>query len=295
MLSTRRDARRRASLLLAGAVALSGAGCTLVAGDEAPPAASPVVPLTTTTTTEPPSPTFTSQGGPAATAPDPTTVVNAARNHMDTSANVTISGTLFDADRDLLVKIRAEGSTGGLKSGQKDAGISRTTASLADGGTLEAIIIGWDHFAKVDRKWLDGVKAPRDSPLRKHADQWVKVPRDNSPLDRYRPYQLLKQNFFGQGLTQFDARRSTVSIDSELVPGQDVYRVALNKAGKGGQSTQRILWVAAAPQPPEPLQLTYGRYPTRTTLVYSDWNNSSEDFSEPRDFTVVEDISDDDL
>lgn len=295
MTSTRRSARRRASLLLAGAVALSGAGCTLIAGDDAPSTTSPVVPLQTTTTSEPPSSTSTASGETPGTAPDATTVVNAARDHMDTSANVTISGTLHEAERDLMVRIHAEGSTGGLKSGQKDAGISRTTASLADGGRLETIIVGWDHFVKVDTAWLDGVGAPRDSPMRKHAGRWVKVPRENSPLDRYRPYQLLKQNFFGRGFTQFDARRSTVSIDTELVPGQEAYRVALNKAGKQGRSTQRILWVAAAPQPPEPLKLTYGRYPTRTTLVYSDWNASSEDFSEPRDATVVEDISGEDL
>lgn len=288
------NVRRRASILLAGAVALSATGCTLFESGEDPTTSSSThAPLTTTTTTAPSTSTSTSDGGTVKNPPSGKFVLAASRTFMEVNSNVTISGKLHDTDRDLDVTIRAEGSTGGLKSQRKDAGRSIATLSVKGGGKMETITMGYDHYVKVNKQWLDTLEAKRDSPMRKNLDRWVKVPFDNSPLDPYRPQQLLKQAYYGKGLTPYDAVKSPASI--EELNGEETYRVAIRKATDKGGGQERILWVSTDAQAPRPIRMTYGENAQRSTLNYSKWNSSREDFTKPAKFKVVEDVTGDDL
>lgn len=293
MTTPARVARRRASILLAGAVALSVTGCTLIGGTDEPTSTSSTqVPLTTTTTSEPSTSSSTSDGGGSKNPPSGDSVLQSSRNYMNVSSNVTISGTLHDDERDLDVTLRSEGSTGGLLSTSKSAGVSRATLTVPGGGRMDAIMIGIQHYAKVNLAWLDVNEVPKDSPLRKNLDRWVKVPFDNSPLDPYRPQQLLKGTFFGKSLTPFDAKRSPASF--EELAGKETYRVAIRQAGKEG-GMERIVWISTDAAAPVPIKLTYGQNDQRSTLNFSRWNTTREDFAKPPAAKTVEDLGADDL
>lgn len=207
---------------------------------------------------------------------------------MAATNNVTISGTLYDPDRELTVTIRAEGSTGGLLSTSKRAGISRTTLSVPDGGTLDTLAVGTDHYLKVDKAWLDAMDAPRDSSLRRRTGAWVQVPFDNSPIDAYRPQTLLQQTFYGKSLTPYDAKQSPASFDR--LDGRETYRVAIRKADASAAG-ERILWVSTEPGKPAPIRLSYGEGEQRSVLKYTHWGSSREDWSRPKKVASLDGLS----
>jgi hypothetical protein len=211
---------------------------------------------------------------------------------MAATNNVTITGTLYDADRDLTVSIRAEGSTGGLLSTSKKAGISRTTLSIPGGGSLETIAVGTAHYVKVDKTWLEVMDAPDDSPMRKNTGTWITVPFDNSPMDAYRPQTLLQQTFYGKSLTPFDAKQSPAIF--EELDGQEAYRVAIRKADKASGG-ERILWVDTDPATPAPIRLSYGAGDRESVLEYSDWGSSREDWAKPKGAKSIDGLSGNDF
>lgn len=282
-------ARRRASIMLAGAVAVAVSGCGLI-GDGTDPTSSTTsqAPLTTTTTSAPTTSSSTSEGASTKNPPSGNSILTASREYMAATNNVTISGTLYDAERDVTVSIRAEGSTGGLLSTSKKAGISRTTLSLPGGGSLETIAVGTAHYVKVDKTWLEVMDAPDDSPLRKNTGTWVTVPFDNSPMDAYRPQTLLQQTFYGKSLTPFDAKQSPAIF--EEIDGQEAYRVAIRKADQSGGG-ERILWVDTDPATPAPIRLSYGTGDRQSVLEYTDWGSSREDWAKPKGAKSIEGLS----
>lgn len=291
--------RRRASLLLAGAVALSVSGCALLPG-QAPPSSSgePVETLTPTPTDDATASSSTSPSGdptgPKPQTPDPVALADDMRTYMDAASSVTIRGTLHDTERDMQMKIHAEGSTAGLaQQVTSDAGISRTTLEFPGGGTMESIVVGWDHYLRVDQQWIDTRKPKLDSPLRKRVGEWVKVPRQQSPVEQYKPHRLLKSSFFGVGLTPEDVRRSpasTVALGDEWA-----YLLQLNKAGKeGGNDQQRQVWLSTDGNAAL-LKMTYGAYPARTTLSFSDWGSSRENWKAPAGARTLKEFGDEDL
>lgn len=286
-------ARRRVSILLAGAVAVGISGCGLIEGGGEPSSTTTHAPLTTTTTTEPSSSSSTSTtSGSSKNPPSGNSILTESRQYMAATNNVTIEGTLYDEERDLTVTLRAEGSTGGLLSTSKKAGISRTTLSIPGGGSLETIAVGTDHFVKVDKAWLEVMQAPDDSPMRKNTGRWIKVPFEDSPMDAYRPQTLLQQTFYGKSLTPFDAKQSPASY--ETLDGQETYRVAIRKAdnARGGE---RILWVSTEPGKPAPIRLSYGEGDRQSVLEYSKWGSSRENWKKPAGAKTLEDLSGDDL
>ena len=204
---------------------------------------------------------------------------------MAATNNVTISGTVYDPEHKLTITIRAEGSTGGLLSTSKKAGISRTTLSAPGGGTLATLAVGTDHYLKADKAWLDAMDAPRDSPLRKRTGVWVQVPFDNSPIDAYRPQTLLQQTFYGTSLTPYDAKQSPASFDR--LDGQETYRVAIRKAD-AASAGERILWVSTEPGKPAPIRLSYGEGAQRSVLRYTKWGSSREDWKRPAKATSLD-------
>lgn len=277
--------------MLAGAVVASIAGCTAISGDGGTSSSTTTqVPLTTTSTTEPSS-TSTTSTASSKNPPSGSSVLTSSRAYMASTNNVTISGSLFDPERELVVTIKAEGSTGGLLSTSKKAGISRTTLSVPGGGTMETIVVGTDHFVRVSKSWLEVMDAPDDSPMRKNVDTWVKVPFDNSPLDAYRPQTLLQQTFYGKSLTPFDAKKSPASF--ETLSGEETYRVAIRKADSSGG--ERILWVSTDPAEPAPIKLTYGEGERRSVLEYTKWGSTRENFAKPRGAKVIDDLGGDDF
>ena len=294
-MTTHRRARRRASILLAGAVALSTAGCSSIQGEPSETSSTAHVPLTTTSTTEPTTSSSTTAEEGKPSPPQPAPVLTAVRDRMATHANVTIDGTLHDVERDLDITIHAEGSTGGVRSRvEGGGGISRTTLTLADGGTFDSYAIGWDHYLKVDQKWIDATRVKLKSPLRKNVGRWIKVPgKKGSPVDGVRPYTFLR-TFYGDSLTQFDQLKSDVTV--EELGGGWTYRIPLARAGDDrGRGVQRTVWVSSAPQAPEMLKMTFGRYPDRTTLTFSRWGKSREDFTAPVGARTLKDADPADL
>lgn len=285
-------ARRRASIMLAGAVAVSVSGCGLIAGGtDSTSSTTTQAPLTTTSTSEPTTSTSTG-GGSTKNPPSGNSILTASREYMAATNNVTITGTLYDADRDLTVSIRAEGSTGGLLSTSKKAGISRTTLSIPGGGSLETIAVGTAHYVKVDKTWLEVMDAPDDSPMRKNTGTWITVPFDNSPMDAYRPQTLLQQTFYGKSLTPFDAKQSPAIF--EELDGQEAYRVAIRKADKASGG-ERILWVGTDPATPAPIRLSYGAGDRESVLEYSDWGSSREDWAKPKGAKSIDGLSGNDF
>lgn len=278
--------------MLAGAVAVSVTACGPLGGDDTESSStSAAPPLTTTTTTAPTSSSSTTATGSTKNPPSGSSVLTSSREYMASTNNVTISGTLYDADRDLTITLRSEGSTGGLLSTSKKAGISRATLSVPGGGTMETIIVGIDHYVRVNKEWLEVFEAPDDSPMRKNTGAWVKVPFDDSPLDAYRPQTLLRATFYGESVTPFDAKKSPASF--ETLDGEETYRVAIRKAK--GDAQERILWVSTAPGEPAPIRLSYGEGERQSVLEYSRWNRSREDFAKPKGAKVMEDLSSDDF
>lgn len=287
-----RTPRRRASLLLAGAVVLSATGCGILDGGvdpSSPTSTTSQAPLSTTSTTEPT--TSTSSSTVTKDPPSGSSVLTSSRNYMAASNNVTISGHFYDEERDVVITLRAEGSTGGLRSTSQKAGISRATLSVKGGGRMEVLIIGASHYVKVNKAWLRAVDAPKDSLMRKNLDTWVSVPFDNSPLAVYRPQQLLKQAFFGKSLTPLDAKKSPASF--ETLDGVETYRVAIRKADESGQ--ERILWVSTDPSRPEPIRLSAGQGTRGTVLRYTDWGSSREDFAKPASARSLDHLNSDDF
>lgn len=250
-------------------------------------------PLTTTTTTEPQSESSSTTSGATKDPPSGSSILSSARRYMAATDNVTLSGSFYDPDRDLTVTVTAEGSTGGLLSTSKKAGISRTTRSVPGGGRMEVVVVGTDHYLKVNKAWLEVMEVPRDSPMRKNTGRWVKFPFENSPLDVWRPQTMLQQIFYGTALTPFDAKKSP-AVHDEL-QGTEVYRVAIRKAKASSSGGERTLLVSTDPSRPAPIRLVYGQGERSTRLGFSRWGSSREDFSRPASAKVIENLSADDF
>lgn len=291
--------RRRASILLAGAVALSLTGCDLE-GEGASPSSSSTsqVPLETTSTTEPSTATTTAAGatpsGTRPATPGPETLIDAMRSYASASSSVTITGTLHDAERDLQMSIVSEGSTGGVTQQNADGGKSHSTVTLEGGGKLESVVIGMEHYVKVDKAWLDTRGVRRASPMRKRVGQWVQIPRERSAVEIFKPYRLIKSSFFGEGLTPIDARyspASTVALDGEWVHLVQLNRVS---GSQGSNAGQRQVYMTTG-SPTKLLEMTYGRFPDRTTLKFSKWGSTDEDYTRPAGAKSVKELDDGDL
>lgn len=283
--------------MLAGAVALSVSACGLV-GEGASPSSSTTsqVPLATTSTTDPTtSPTAAGPDGPRPTAPDAPTLLGAMRDHIATVGTVTIEGDLHDDDRDQMLRLQVEGSTGSPGQANPHGGASRFTVTLDEGGRLEGVVIGDSHYVRVDREWLDTREVRRASPLRSRVGEWARIPSENSPIERFKPYRLLK-DYFGQGLPPADARNSPSS--GAALDDRWTYLVQVNQvsgSGRGGTGDgQRQLWLTTGPQT-RLIQMTRGRSPDRTRLRYSGWGTTSDTFSPPAGARTIKELSDRDL
>lgn len=274
-----RTVRRRTALVAAGAVVLSA--CGPVGGDEPKSSSSSHEPVVTTSTTEPSTSSSTSatEGGPRPPAPDAATLVARAKQHMSSMSTVSITGTLYtDVGHDTIpIELRSAGSTGDLTSQERHAGASKTTLTLPNGGTLQVQAQGWYHYIKADAKWFAGLGTD-DTMLAKYAGEWLKVTREDSPVDDLRPNSLVKGRFFGKSLTPFDGAKASGSTDS--IDGEWVARIDL-PTGKG-QRVSRVMWISLDPAKPEMLRLAYGQSPEQTVYEFSGWNDTNDQFTVPK-------------
>lgn len=281
LMSTPR-ARRRAAVLAAGAVALSLAACGPFGGDESASSSSTHEPVETTTTSESSSSSSSSTGESQPDPPDGATLLSRSKQHMSVMSTVTIDGTLSIAkgNEHIPVKLHSEGSTGDITSQETHAGASRTSLTLPNGGKLEVHAQGWYHYLRANKKWFAGLDRD-DRQVAKYAGRWLKVKRDESPetIDGLRPNTLIKGTFFGESLTPFEGARasaSTVKLDGEWVGRLDL------QSEEDKQQTARTMWVSLDPEKPDMLRLTYGQDPSRTTYTFSKWNETDDDFTEPK-------------
>ena len=282
-LTSVRRGRRRATALAAGAVAVSLSACGTFGGEESESSTSTYEPVETTSTSEPStSSSSTTEGDPQPDPPDGTALLNQSKQHMSVMSTVTIDGTLSIAkgnDR-VPAKLHSEGSTGNITSQESHAGASRTSLTLQNGGTLEVHAQGWYHYLRANEKWFEGL-GREDRQVSEYAGRWLKVKRDESPdaIDGLRPNTLIKGTFFGESLTPFQAERassSTVRLDGEWVARLDL------QSEEDKQQTARTMWVSLDPEAPNMLRLTYGESPTRTTFTFSGWNETDDQFTEPK-------------
>ncbi|WP_435200161.1 hypothetical protein [Janibacter sp. GS2] len=276
-----RTVRRRTALVAAGAVVLSLSACGPVGGKDPGSSSSSYEPVITTSTTEPPTSSSTSatRGGPRPPAPDAATLVARAKQHMSSMSTVSITGTLYTTvGRETVpVELRSAGSTGDLTSQERHAGASKTTLTLPNGGTLEVQAQGWYHYIRADAKWFAGLGRD-DTTLAKYAGEWLKVTRDDSPVDDLRPNSLVKGSFFGKSLTPFDGAKASGSTDR--IDGEWVARIDL-PTGRG-QRASRVMWISLDPAEPEMLRLAYGQSPAQTVYDFSGWNDTNDQFTVPK-------------
>lgn len=237
--------------------------------------------VSTTTTDAPPTTSGSSTASPPpAPDVDAPQLLDAIKRWIALTANVTVEATLWDEDTRL--EIRAEGSRG-------PAGSSRSVVTTEDGGTLELLVVNGTRYVKTDEAYLDTVRASqtieeeKDNPLlRRPADRYYELPArgedEEEPLDRFRPHQLVQGNFFGEALTTWDVHQGSVGIETRgdrqvrylTVPGDSTSRGEL----------KREIYVADSGDPVV-LEMVYGTPPQTSSLRFSRWNQTSEDFATP--------------
>lgn len=268
--------RTRRTALTTGAVAavIAASACGPLASGPAATSSPDHEPVSTTTTTEPRTSTSSTTGDPPPPLPDGADLTRRVRNHMAVMNTVTITGTSY-LDR-VEVELEARGSTGGLHTPEEHAGASQTTLTRTDtGGTLELRALGEQQYVKADSAWFGGgIGSAR---MAKHAGRWVKLPAPAGDVNAVRPNRLLKDRFYGDGLTVPDER--TARTTAEKLDGDWVHRLDIERAGKDA-SVPRTLWVAAE-DPPVLHQVISGAPPRRETLRFSGWDETSEKVPTP--------------
>lgn len=293
-------ARRRAAFVAVGAVALSLSACGPLDGGDESSSSSTVEPVETTSTSDQPtsSSSSTSGGDPKPANVDGDQLLAQAKTRLGSLSTVTIDGTLVSPGEDdstaddVPIKLHAEGSLGDVTSLDTYAGNSRTTLTLDNGGTLEVIAKGYVHYVKADEQWFEGLDLQR-SALAKHADRWLKMGAEGSPVNELRPNQLIKGSFFGPALTPFDGERASSSVAP--YKGRWAHRLTLTTASTEGKQIPRTLWVSAEPGEPNMLELTFGRNPSRTTYRFTKWNETSDEIPAPAGAKTLKDNQVDDL
>lgn len=257
---------------------LSGCGDD---GEEAAAPLPPHVPLETTTTTEPTTTTSTTKGlGPAPDVPQAEHLIQLAKNQMRVAGSVTIEGTLQSKEGP--AKLHAEGSSGGDDG--KAGGKSRTVLEVK-GGKIEMIIVGDSRWIKADKTYTREAM-PYDSPMRKYAGTWVRLPDGDESIESFRPYHLLRGRFFGENLTTWDAKTSDVT--AQTLRGRWAFRITV-RPGTGGQKMPIEWWTSPDTQQPRTEMLAFGTYPTRSELHFTKWGKSNEDWSAPPGAKVIKD------
>ena len=275
-----RNARRRNSILLSGAVALCLSGCGLLGEPVTSTGPTPSsVPLTTTSTTEPsPSSSPSPRDEDAPELVGPQDLMKRVKTHSQDLPTVTITGRI-PLDDSLSARLTAQGSTGGVGELDQQAGVSKSTLRLADGGgRLEMRVVNAEHYLRADEAWF-ATRKKTTSPLARHAGRWVRIPQENSPINEYRPNQLLKNEFYGSDLTPYD--QTTGRVSTEKLRGTWTFRVDLGTAGATGPEHERVIWVEPELNAPHIRQLGYETPRGRTTLVFSRWGSTSEEIAAP--------------
>lgn len=279
--------RRGMGTAAAIAVAVLLPGCGLAADGRASTTTTASAPLSTTTTTAPPTTSSTTTSGALPPAPPQADdLVRMTKDQMLTAGNVTIDGLVQGKDGPY--ELRAEGSAGG-------AGLSRSVLTMG-GGSLEIRVIGNTRYVRADRAYLEAAPTTvdKDSVLRAHPDTWLELPWvQESSLDVYRPREILRGSFFGEALTEWDARRSAV----RTVPKGDgwIYEVELARA-KGGNELARVLWISTDPRSPQLLRVVYGDDPrARSRMSFSRWGSTPEQVAAPQGAVKLEEGDPNDL
>lgn len=266
-------------------------GCGVLGGGADPTTSPDYEPVSKTTTTEP-SASTSSSTSPQSTSPpdlpDGAALVDEVKDRMGTMSSVTIDGVLYTEDGDP-IDFRAEGSTGDVNHPSTVAGRSRSTLTLANGGTLVVLALGYEHFIKFDEKWFEG-RDIEGSVKDKRAGRWLRIGHEDSPVDGLRPKVMLKGTFFGEGLTFFDAER--VQSKVEDFGGTWYYRLDVVKAGEKGDQVPRTMWVTTDKGEPNVRRLTFGQHPKRSTFDFTRWNSSREDYSKPPGAKTLKDDED---
>lgn len=282
-LHTAHRARRRVALMAAGAVALSLSACGTFGPQEEEGSSSSHAPVETTSTTEPTSSTTSATSGePRPEPPDGGTLLTRAKEHMSVMSTVTIDGTQA-MEREgnkasIPMTLHSEGSTGGGSSQGKNAGASRTTLTIDNGGKLEVHMQGWYHYVRANDAWFERLGTD-ETQMAKYAGQWIKIPYDDSPVEDLSPNRLLNGTFFGDSLTQIDVADASGATDR--LNGDWVGRLQI-ASGDKGQEVSRTLWVSLDPDKPEVLKLTAGKDKSRATYRFSKWNETDDDLTPPK-------------
>lgn len=277
------------SLVAAGLVGAVGllAGC-LPGGEDSASSSTSSAPLTTSSTTAPTTSGSSSPtSGDGQAPPPPTELLGYAKSYMSVSSSVTIEGT-FRTEKGEKVTYEASGAT-------NPEGNSRTVLTVPGGGRMELVAVGWDRYLKVDEAYLKGIEDKDDNPLFDHPDEWVKLSwagedeKDKyEELDAFRPGAIVKGNFFGESLTDWDVVSGATT--NETVGGIETTRMEASTSS-GKQGGARYIWVAQGAEA-KVVRLSYGDPTTPSVWDFSGWNSTSTDITPPSGAVDLKDDSD---
>lgn len=237
--------RLRAGIGVAAAVALT-AGCGLAGEPVASGTSAAGEPLAATSTTTAP----TSEPAPStsrdipASKPEVSEWMTLLKRDMESAPTVTLTVVKRDTRKPANdYTLTSRGDAQGV-----DVGNVEFTVELPDGGRVEARFIGYAKFVRYNATYVDSRGYEDQAALRPYVDKWLALDYKNDSLNRFRPAPAIREQFYGEGLTIWDAKASTMDHTVDPATGDPAYlikmrdREILTSADHGDPHIIRTVW-----------------------------------------------------